>query len=221
MFLFHITKSNRYILHTGDFRYDSKVINEPINKLLVDDCNKIDLVYLDTTYLDSYYTFSPQSTVIMEIINRIRKDLVNEPKTLIVCGSYTVGKEKIYLNIANELNLKIYVNRDKKKILDCINVDNNELISKNLTTNQFDAHIHVVTMNYIHNIDLLLNYYKQYSNVYSKVIGLRPTGWSYDNSSSSSSNSIISVAASKSNATIYGNYACLSHTRPSLLLLTK
>ena len=52
----------------------------------------IDQVYLDTTYLDSYYKFESQDIVIKLGVKTIKEELKKYPDSLVICGSYTIGK---------------------------------------------------------------------------------------------------------------------------------
>jgi len=93
MFLFRINKS-KYILHTGDFRASNELVNDLMLKQI-----KLDIIYLDTTYLDSYYKFLPQTDIIKLGIDLVRKELASRPNALITCGSYTIGKERIFIGL--------------------------------------------------------------------------------------------------------------------------
>jgi DNA cross-link repair 1A protein len=95
MFLFRINKS-KYILHTGDFRASNELVEELLLKRI-----KLDIIYLDTTYLDSYYKFLPQSEIIKLGIDLVKKELASKPNALITCGSYTIGKERIFIGLYN------------------------------------------------------------------------------------------------------------------------
>jgi DNA cross-link repair 1A protein len=94
MFLFKIYQYGKYkyILHTGDFRASDELIRDVMLKNI-----KIDTVYLDTTYCDSYYRFLPQTKAISLGAEFCFKELVKYPKALFVCGSYSVGKERVFL----------------------------------------------------------------------------------------------------------------------------
>ena len=41
--------------------------------------------------------FPPQSVVIEEICNFVRMEITKDPKTLVVCGTYTIGKERVLI----------------------------------------------------------------------------------------------------------------------------
>jgi DNA cross-link repair 1A protein len=48
-------------------------------------------------YCDPTYTFPPQEEVIELAVNIVLETIVDNPNILFVCGTYTIGKEKIFL----------------------------------------------------------------------------------------------------------------------------
>lgn len=48
-------------------------------------------------YCNPTYAFPPQSEVIDFTVNLVQRELQRNPRTLIVCGSYTIGKERIFI----------------------------------------------------------------------------------------------------------------------------
>lgn len=141
MFLFKL-KTGKCILHTGDFRAspDMEEYPEFWN-------NEIHTIYLDTTYLSSKYDFSTQSDSISLIIQYcydfINSSTSSSSKPLIICGAYKVGKEKVWLRIAQEFNYKVWINEERKKVMNCVQ---NTEISEVLTRSATDASIHVLPL---------------------------------------------------------------------------
>ena len=78
---------NQIMLHCGDFRASPRMEEYPSlwNK-------KIDKVYLDTTYCKPEYDFPSQEDALSAAKDLIRLHLKTHPKTLIVCGTYTIGE---------------------------------------------------------------------------------------------------------------------------------
>ena len=106
LFLFKVILSDGRVarhLHTGDFRANPRMCLHPFIK-----GTRIDTLYLDTTYLQGSYTFPSQDKAI-EAAWQVTDEILNEPlgaletwlqraipKVLIVVGTYTVGKEKVF-----------------------------------------------------------------------------------------------------------------------------
>lgn len=141
MFLFKL-KTGKCILHTGDFRASSDMEEYPEFWN-----NEIHTIYLDTTYLSSKYEFATQSDSITIILDHC-KEFVNTSisssrKHLIVCGAYKVGKEKVWLRIAQEFDYKVWIDDERHKVMHCIQ---NEEINQVLTRHALDANIHVLPL---------------------------------------------------------------------------
>lgn len=188
MFLFYFKDTKRYILHTGDFRASQTVINDKMLQNI-----SIDTLYLDTTYCDSYYKFECQENIIALGVKTVCDELLKYPNSLIICGSYTIGKERIFISIANKINAKICVKKDKKSILDCL--EDSELSSK-LTLNPNETNLHVLPMRYL-NMKDLIEYLATFPS-YKRIIAIKPTGWTHN------SDSGLNVESKKPNAIIYG-----------------
>ncbi|QRW17271.1 DNA repair metallo-beta-lactamase [Rhizoctonia solani] len=149
---------------------------------------KLDTVYLDTTYLNPKYCFPPQTMVInacAELAKRyIQEDKAIQTKNgkqkslpallinpagkgglgqhlsagasgdlgrgvLVVVGTYTIGKERIVKAIAKSLSSKIY-----------------------------SAQVHVLPLGQI-TIESLSEYLVLNQAQYDRILGFRPTGWTY------------------------------------------
>ena len=82
----------------------------------------VDTVYLDTTYCKEQHDFPSQSDVIERTKELVRQhlDLDDGKKTLIAVGSYTIGKERIFLALAEMLDCKVWANAEKTRVLKAI-----------------------------------------------------------------------------------------------------
>ena len=81
--------------------------------------SRIDVLYLDTTYLDPNYSFPPQNDVIQFVTNNIAQSLELNRKTLVVTGTYCIGKEKIFMGMMKAFDSVNYVVCQTKSLLEC------------------------------------------------------------------------------------------------------
>ncbi|KAF3911838.1 hypothetical protein AA313_de0208529 [Arthrobotrys entomopaga] len=207
------------ILHCGDFRASAKHLRHPL--LSVAKKNKIDMCYLDTTYLNPKYAFPPQRQVIeacMELcisLDReaeegkelgfgesrkegggIEKFTVSKTaatvdsataedkpkprvrtkgKLLVIVGTYSIGKERICMGIAEALNCKIYAPTNKQRI--CAALEDPELNSR-LTSDPLAAQVHMTPLMEIRP-ETLREYLSSFKQRFTKIVGFRPSGWNY------------------------------------------
>jgi DNA cross-link repair 1A protein len=65
------------------------------------------------------------------------------PRCLFLFGSYTIGKERLFLHVAQALRSKVYVAAAKRGIMACLDLPPEQ--AQLLTTNHLEANIHVVS----------------------------------------------------------------------------
>ncbi|KAK3606115.1 hypothetical protein CHS0354_006482 [Potamilus streckersoni] len=163
-------RSGQAILHTGDFRADPSMELYPVLQNY-----KIRTLYLDTTYCDPTYTFPAQQEVIDFAVNLVVNARSENPKTLIVCGAYTIGKERVFTAISEALNCKICVTREKKNTLDCLEEPR---LKSRLSLKWSDSGLHVLPMAKLRG-QSLEEHLTQYASTYNAVLALEPTGWTF------------------------------------------
>ncbi|KAJ4396758.1 DNA cross-link repair protein PSO2/SNM1 [Gnomoniopsis smithogilvyi] len=237
------------ILHCGDFRACSAHVEHPRLKPEITDPigrlkqQKIDVCYLDTTYLNPRYSFPPQNDVIqacadlcLELDTTLREDneaewnsvlrrregrgaginddvsrffvaadnkpsaktktsaskpsdpinpnaltmlgqraMANRNRLLIVCGTYSIGKERICKAIALALQTKIFASPAKIRI--CSQLGDPELTAL-MTSNPHEAQVHMQMLMELR-AETLAEYLDHHRPHFGRVIGLRPSGWSY------------------------------------------
>lgn len=96
-------------------------------------------------------------------------------RLLVVIGTYSIGKERICLGIARALGSKIFATPQKQRICACL--EDREL-SALLTSDPREAQVHMQTLFEIR-ADTLADYLDSLKPQFSRVVGFRPTGWSY------------------------------------------
>lgn len=189
MFLFEIEDrscgTRKHILHTGDFRATKSITsnNEHLKKFHKSSCqHTFDVVYLDTTYSSPLYKFPPLELVCQVTAKNVHQIVALENKRklvpfsyLVVVGSYTVGKEKIAVDIAKVLNTKIYVRPEKLRVMECLEWP--ELLSL-LTGDPSKALVHILPMNLLQKDGYLSSLLDSLRPNFSHIIAIRPTGWS-------------------------------------------
>ncbi|ROT37267.1 DRMBL-domain-containing protein [Sodiomyces alkalinus F11] len=273
MFLFEKTmgkgpnaKTQR-ILHCGDFRACPAHVTHPLLKPYIRDAitgktrqQKIDVCYLDTTYLNPRYSFPPQEDVVRacaelcaslspdpnstdDLWDRLgRKNATasvskffisakqadapqessavdddgtvaqaetstadssffsnrtgkNPPtprqRLLVICGTYSIGKERICKALAQALNTKIFASPAKMRI--CAKLGDPELTAL-LTSNPLEAQVHMQMLMEIR-AETLREYLDSYRPHFSRIVGFRPSGWNYRPRPASASSSSSSLSA--------------------------
>ncbi|RFU77719.1 dna cross-link repair pso2 snm1 [Trichoderma arundinaceum] len=218
-------KRTKRILHCGDFRACPAHVRHPLLKPDVRDSisgktkqQRIDICYLDTTYLNPRYSFPPQGDVIQacadlcgsispdpnctdDVWQRSEKSAETgtmsryfqsdkpaegddtktkskpQPKQrlLVICGTYSIGKERICVAIAKALGSKIFASPGKIKI--CKQLDDPELTSL-LTSDPVEAQVHMQMLMEIR-AETLQEYLDSYRPHFSRIVGFRPSGWNF------------------------------------------
>ncbi|TGJ87974.1 hypothetical protein E0Z10_g761 [Xylaria hypoxylon] len=219
------------ILHCGDFRACPVQVAHPLLRPDTVDTisgkakqQKIDVCYLDTTYLNPRYSFPPQDDVIRacadfckslsgdpstsdEAFDRLKRekgsttvssffpkgdgdatavaiksegsDTKNKPdpknRLLVICGTYSIGKERICIAIAQALNTKIFASASKIKI--CSQLGDPELTAL-MTSNPYEAQVHMQMLMEIR-AETLQDYLDSYKPHFTRIVGFRPSGWNF------------------------------------------
>ncbi|KIW19709.1 hypothetical protein PV08_00283 [Exophiala spinifera] len=96
-------------------------------------------------------------------------------RLLVVIGTYSIGKERICLGIAKAMGSKIYAPPAKMRICKCLEDDE---LNARLTSNPLEAQVHMQTLMEIR-AETLHEYMTSYKGHFARVVGFRPTGWSY------------------------------------------
>lgn len=158
------------VLHTGDFRADPSMETYPE----LSSC-RVQTLYLDTTYCSPEYTFPKQQEVINYAANTAFELVTLNPRTLVVCGSYSVGKEKVFLALADVLGSKVCLSRDKFNTMCCLE---SEEVKQRITTDWKAAQVHVLPMMQL-SFKKLQDHLARFSGKYDKLVAFKPTGWTF------------------------------------------
>ncbi|KAM4636887.1 DNA cross-link repair 1A protein [Discoglossus pictus] len=190
--LLFILPNGTRVLHTGDFRADPSMEDYPA---LIG--QTIHSLYLDTTYCSPEYTFPPQQEAIQFAVNTAFEMVTLYPRTLVVCGTYSVGKERVFLAIADILGCKVSMSQDKYKTMQCLE---SEEVRSVVTTDFHSTALHVLPMMQV-NFKGLYNHLNKFSGKYDRVLAFKPTGWTY----SEGCNSVADIKPEiRGKVTLYG-----------------
>ncbi|XP_064287423.1 DNA cross-link repair 1A protein isoform X1 [Passer domesticus] len=172
MILFYLP-NGAVILHTGDFRADPSMERYPALM-----GQKVHTLYLDTTYCSPEYTFPAQQEVIQFAVNIAFETVTLNPRTLVVCGTYFIGKEKVFLAIAEVLGSKASMSRDKYKTLQCLE---SAAVNSLISVDWKGTLLHVLPMMQI-NFKGLQDHLNKFSENFDQILAFKPTGWTYSDS---------------------------------------
>lgn len=188
-------KNGKTYLHTGDFRFHKTMLERralqtyiPTGHENIDNSCKIvglkrlDGVYLDTTYCNPKYTFPSQRVAIDHAIELVGKHL-KQDGILFLFGSYTIGKERLYLEIARKIQQKVCVSRTKQKIIESFGWPAETM--QLLTTEPAATNFHVVGMQDLQ-MDSLKLLLAKHRLRFQRIVAFRPTGWTYGSKNSRS-----------------------------------
>ena len=193
MFLFRFP-TGLTILHVGDFRADPCMESwKELNQ------RPIDHIYLDTTYCDHNYDLPPQREVLDYVRHLVRRYVAKHSKLLVVTGTYTIGKEKVFMAAAEELNCSVWAPAAKRAILTRLD---DPVLSKRLVNDPLKAGVHVVNISDV-KANNLRKYIAGLNGAFAHILAFHPTGWEYDGRTAASGlNSIRPKTFG--NVTIYG-----------------
>ncbi|XP_055805715.1 DNA cross-link repair protein SNM1 isoform X2 [Solanum dulcamara] len=177
-------------LHTGDFRASKLMQSYPVLA-----SQRINILYLDTTYCNPKYRFPSKEDVLEFVVGITRRYLNNHPKIIVVVGAYSIGKEHVYSAISKALGVKIYANASRRRILRSFGWSG---ISENLSTNGRDTPLHILPISSLR----FEHYLASQDGQYTSMLAFRPTGWTYSETIGDNLNLIKPI--SKGNITIYG-----------------
>lgn len=191
MLLFKL-RNGQVMLHTGDFRADPSMEQFPQLQSV-----HISQLFLDTTYCDPTHDFPSQKDVVQFAVAKTLDFMSRNPKMLVAVGTYSIGKERIFLALAEALDCEIFAIRDKKNILNCLE---DKSLNKRMALKAVNARLHVLRMNQI-NLNDLSMYLESLKPTFDHLLAFEPTGWTHSKKTLSLDN--LRPKASSRNITIY------------------
>lgn len=162
-------KNGQSILHTGDFRACKEMQSYPE---LTE--SRINVLFLDTTYCNPRYRFPSQKEVIDFVIQITQENLKKNSRTLVVVGAYSIGKERVYLGIAEALETSIFVEKRRNRILMALEWPE---LAHRLCADAGSTMLHVLPIGFLR--PQRLKAYLQDFPRFNSVLAFRPTGWTY------------------------------------------
>ncbi|CAZ84780.1 unnamed protein product [Tuber melanosporum] len=165
------------ILHCGDFRASAKHLNHPLLRPGKDGVKgqKLDSVYLDTTYLNPKYAFPSQKSV----IKACEELCVGLNKESIDGQGGTFAKTATLMNRMGKFGSSSLlwgpiVSEKRKSELQKLFAPKS---SHHKIRSKF-ASVHMTPLMKI-NPETLRDYLNKFNPHFSRIVGLRPSGWSY------------------------------------------
>lgn len=111
--------------------------------------------------------------IAIEIIRKYKTQHIGD-KVLIICGSYLIGKEKIWLKIAETFNNKIWTEPKRREALKLIQ---NENINKRLVLTKEEAGLHILSMGKGLAYENIVKYVEDLEEYFTHAIVIKPSGW--------------------------------------------
>jgi DNA cross-link repair 1A protein len=175
LFLFEFP-DGRNVLHTGDFRANEQMIEQ----LKIWNI-KLDLVYLDTTYLHTKRRMPSQEDSIKFLLEHVQTYLEKNigEKFLIVVGAYLIGKEKVWMSIAKKFNFKVYLEKERLrsfKEICSVSLEHFEVYKNHVTEDIEEADIRVVNMIQL-SYPNLRDFLNDNQDTFNTILGIVASGW--------------------------------------------
>ncbi|KAG0308523.1 DNA break repair nuclease [Dissophora globulifera] len=104
----------------------------------------------------------------------------SEKNRIVICvGTYLIGKERVFKAIANAIKSKVFVQHSKLQILACL--EDPELMEM-LTSDRHEAQVHLLHMGSEMSPESLQDYLDSLAPTFTRLIAIRPTGWTFTGS---------------------------------------
>lgn len=103
--------------------------------------------FLYFSYLNKNYNFQLQMDTIdyaKYIVKKFLREHTGKP-ILVIVGSYLIGKEKVWISLAEHFNMKVWLEPQRLKAIECI-YEKSDSIFKSIVKEEKNATIHVLSM---------------------------------------------------------------------------
>jgi DNA cross-link repair 1B protein len=113
------------VLHTGDFRFHEKMLDNPWlcpperrntsgRAVTVD----VDFLHLDNTFANPNYDFPSKADAYKALVNIVKGHLTYQ----IFIFMYNLGKEEAFIGLADDFNTKVVVDADRYRKVQLLNL---------------------------------------------------------------------------------------------------
>ncbi len=133
-------------------------------------------LFLDTTFNDPRFDFPEQSRVIENATELVRDVLRTYRNPLVLFGSYSIGKEKLFVAVAKALGEKLYASAEKQRLLRACCPDMSVFVS-----DREKARLHVTGLGKS-GFNGLKALEAKLGTKYDVYVGIAPTGWTWGES---------------------------------------
>ncbi|VDK36145.1 unnamed protein product, partial [Taenia asiatica] len=170
-------------LHTGDFRAHANMLEAPcvLADFVQNDLSnqRIDTIFLDTTFCAPQYAFPEQDLAIAAAVEISREALLRHPNALVLCGMYTIGKERFVVSLAEQLEARVWLPTKQRSLVVAAAEGGCEVCHRlrlRTVANPSEALIHVVDMGQLNPRAVLATFVP----TGKPIIAWKPSGWMYN-----------------------------------------
>ncbi|GAN07834.1 DRMBL-domain-containing protein [Mucor ambiguus] len=129
--------------------------------------------------IDHWFTQEKKEIISDQSPQQMNDSNDKKHRLLVVVGTYSLGKEKIFIEIAKILGSKIFVTDQKRTILEAFH---DQELNALLTDQCKEAQVHVIPLGHIQ-AENLEAYFHSLQPYFTQMIAFRPTGWTFRASS--------------------------------------
>lgn len=169
--------SERLVLHTGDCRA-SDMMRERLLHWLSD--RQVHELFLDTTYCNKRWCFPKQAIACEWLRELAAAELVREPRTLFIVGSYQIGKERAVEAVAKAANSPVFVEHRRWRVVQLSGWDSATLPSGRplWSIDKEECQVWMTALGSLGH-DALKHFLDSTKGKYAAVVAFRPTGWAW------------------------------------------